>query len=226
MSGFSVEGPRRPASSFSAERLLKMRIDLSKFSNKDFDRGAGPIKEALWLLVSLVLFQLCPLKVSALKRSVLRWFGAKVGEGVIIKPAVKITFPWKLKLGDHAWLGEECWLLNLAPIDIASHVCISQRAFLCTGNHDYKSPTFDLVTKPIRVEQGAWIGAGSFVGPGVTVGSHAVLTAGSLATRDLDPDSVWRGNPAEFVKQRWGGESAAGITPPREPGTAGHGTRP
>ena len=177
-------------------------VDLSTYSSCDFDRGAGPIKEALWLLVSLALFRLCPFKLSALKAAVLRSFGAHIGHGVVIKPGVKITFPWKLTLGDHAWLGEECWLLSLAPITIADNVCISQRAFLCTGNHNYTSPRFDLMTAPIRIEPGAWIGAAAIVGPGVTVGSHAVLTAGSVAARDLAAGGVYRGNPAAWTRER------------------------
>jgi len=177
-------------------------LDLSGFSTGDFDRGAGPVKEGLWILASHLLFRLCPLKLSGLKSAVLRAFGAKVGRGAVIKPRVTITFPWKLTLGDHVWLGEECWLLNLAPITIESHVCISQRAFLCTGNHDYKSPAFDLITRAINVKQGAWIGAATFVGPGVTVGNHAVLAAGSVATAHLQEFGIYRGNPAVLVKQR------------------------
>jgi putative colanic acid biosynthesis acetyltransferase WcaF len=183
-----------------------MKVDLSKFSTGDFDRGAGPLKEGCWILASTILFRLCPLKLSGLKCAVLRAFGAKIGRGVVVKPRVTITFPWKLTVGDHVWLGEECWLLNLAPIAIESHVCISQRAFLCTGNHDYKSPTFDLIIKAISVEQGAWIGAGAFVGPGVTVGSYAVLTAGSVATSDLQAFGIYQGNPAVRVKERNIGE--------------------
>src|SRR5205823_4858831 len=106
-----------------------------------------------------------------------RMFGAKVGHGVVIKANVRITFPWKLSVGDHVWLGDECWLLNLAPITIDSHVCISQRVFLCSGSHNYKSAAFDLIVKEIRVERGVWIGAGAWVGPGVCAGSHSVLTA-------------------------------------------------
>jgi putative colanic acid biosynthesis acetyltransferase WcaF len=184
-----------------------MNVDLSKYSTGNFDRGAGPLKESLWILAGQFLFRLCPFKLSGLKCAVLRAFGAKVGRGVVIKPRVTITFPWKLTLGDHVWLGEECWLLNLAPMVIESHVCISQRALLCTGNHNYKSPAFDLLIKPIRVEQGAWIGACAFVGPGVTVGSHAVLTAGSVATSDLQAFGIYRGNPAARVKERNIGET-------------------
>jgi putative colanic acid biosynthesis acetyltransferase WcaF len=177
-------------------------MDLSRFSTRAFNRGASASKEALWMIISRVLFQWCPFCLSPVKRAVLRLFGAFVGKGVVIKPEVKITFPWKLRLGDHVWLGEECWLLNLAPIAVASHACISQRAFLCTGNHNYNSPTFDLITKPIQVGQGAWIGANTFVGPGVSVGSHAVLTAGSVATKDLEPCGVYQGNPAVLARQR------------------------
>jgi putative colanic acid biosynthesis acetyltransferase WcaF len=179
-----------------------MKVDLSSFPSTGFDRGAGSAREVLWLLVSLVLFQLCPIKLSGLKCWALRRFGATIGRGVVIKPQVKITFPWKLTMGDHVWMGEECWLLNLERIVIGNNVCISQRAFLCTGSHNYKLPTFDLIVKPITVEDGAWLGAGCWVGPGVRVGQHAILSAGSVASADLEPFGIYRGNPALFVKPR------------------------
>ena len=179
-----------------------MNVDLSSYSSARFDRGASKAREFVWLLVSLVLFRLCPFSFSALKRMLLRAFGAKVGKGAVIKPQVKITFPWKLEIGDHVWLGEECWLLNLERITIGNCVCVSQRAVLCTGSHDYKSPAFNLIVKPIEVGDGAWLGAGCWVGPGVIVGNHAVLAAGSVATKDIEPFGVYRGNPAAFVRQR------------------------
>jgi putative colanic acid biosynthesis acetyltransferase WcaF len=179
-----------------------LTVDLAHYTPGGFDRGAGVLKEALWLVVNWLLFRACPFSFSALKRTVLRLFGARIGRNVTIKPQVKITFPWKLTVGDHVWLGEECWLLNLDRIVIGSHVCISQRAFLCTGSHDYKRASFDLMTRPITLADGAWLGAGSWVGPGVTVGSHAVLTAGSVAARNLEAYGIYRGNPAGRVKQR------------------------
>jgi len=185
-----------------------MPVDLSKYSTDGFERGAGAFKEALWLIISLILFRFCPFSFSALKRTVLRAFGARVGRNVTVKPQVKITFPWKLTIGDHVWLGEECWLLNLERITIGNHVSISQRAFLCTGSHNYKLPTFDLITKPITIEDGAWIGAGAWVGPGVTVGNHAVLTAGSIATKALEPFCIYRGNPAAYLRPRTISEKA------------------
>ena len=177
-------------------------MDISNYRPTGFDRGAGILKEALWLVTSLLLFRACPFSFSALKRLVLRAFGARIGKNVTFKPQVKIVFPWKLTVGDHVWLGEECWLLNLERITIGNNVCISQRAFLCSGSHNYKLSTFDLIVKPITVEDGCWIGANAWVGPGVTVGTHAVLTAGSVAGKSLEPYGIYRGNPAVLVKSR------------------------
>jgi putative colanic acid biosynthesis acetyltransferase WcaF len=179
-----------------------LTVDLSSYSAASFDRGAGRVREFAWLIVSLLLFRICPLSLSPLKSVVLRAFGARVGRNATIKPQVKITFPWKLTLGDNVWLGEECWLLNLAQITVGNNVCVSQRAFLCAGSHNYKSPSFDLIVQPITVEDGAWLSAGSWVGPGVTVGSHAVLTIGSVTGKTLEPWGIYQGNPAVLVRTR------------------------
>jgi len=178
------------------------KVDLSTYNPGGFDRGAGALKEGLWILVSMLLFRLCPLALSRPKAFVLRRFGARVGKGVVIKPNVRIHFPWRLTIGDHTWLGEDAWLLNLAPITLGSHVCISQRAFLCTGSHDYKSRGFDLIARPIEVDSGAWVGAAAWVGPGVHIGSHAVLAAQSVAAHDLEPFTIYRGNPAVAARRR------------------------
>jgi len=177
-------------------------VNLAKFPAENFDRGASRLKESLWILMRCLFFAPALPWPSNVRVFWLRWFGAKIGHGVVIRSRVNIHFPWRLEVGDHVWIGEECWLLNLAPIVIESHVCLSQRAFLCTGNHDYTSPDFKLIVKPIHVETGAWIGATAFVGPGVRVGSHAVLTAGSVATMDLHTFAIHQGNPAILVKNR------------------------
>ncbi len=178
------------------------RVDLSSFSPGDFDRGAGRCKEALWIVVRTLAFEWLPGRWYALRRALLRAFGAKIGRGVVVKPGVRITFPWKLTVGDFCWLGEDCWLLNLAPIVLEDHVALAQRVFLCTGNHDYNRPAFDLRLEPIRVCRGAWLTAGACVGPGVTVGEHAVLGLGAVATDDLEPCGVYHGNPARRVGTR------------------------
>lgn len=177
-------------------------VDLSTFQNSAFNRGRGKLTEAVWLLVRLFFFQLNPFCFSSLKCLVLRLFGAKIGKRVVVKPGVKITFPWKLEVGDNVWIGEDCWILNLDFVKIGANVCISQRAMLCTGSHDYKSSTFDLIVKPIVIREGAWITACAWVGPGVQVGPHAVLSPSSVATKDLEPYSIYQGNPAVKIRDR------------------------
>jgi putative colanic acid biosynthesis acetyltransferase WcaF len=73
---------------------------------------------------------------------------------------------------------------------------------LCTGNHNYHSPGFELITKPIILEDAVWIGAKAVVCPGVTAFSHAMLTVGSVATMNMDAFCVYQGNPAQLKRKR------------------------
>lgn len=139
---------------------------------------------------------------SGLKVFLLRIFGAKVGKGVVIKPNVNIKYPWLLEIGDHTWIGERAWIDNLAPVKIGKNCCISQGAMLLCGNHNYKKPTFDLIVKPITLEDGAWVGALSVVCPGVTIKSHAILTVQSVAAETLEPFALYKGNPAVRIRER------------------------
>ncbi len=93
------------------------------------------VTQALWLFVSGAVFMRwwCPAK---LRVTILRAFGAEVGENVLVRHRVRIHWPWKLDIGDNSWIGEGAWLLNLEPITIGSNVVISQDALICTGSHD------------------------------------------------------------------------------------------
>jgi putative colanic acid biosynthesis acetyltransferase WcaF len=172
-----------------------------KFDTKDFEHGASTLKQLLWYFCSALFFRsgLCPFSIVLVW--LLKIFGAKIGKDVRVKPYIHVKFPWKLEMGDHSWLAE-CYIENLAPVIIGKNCCVSQNAVLMTGNHDYKSPFFDLITKSITLEDGTWVGANAFVGPGVTLHSHAVLAAGSVATKDLEAYAIYQGNPAVKVRER------------------------
>ena len=173
--------------------------DLAAFSSAGFDRGASRVKEALWFLVRWSFFDTSFPWPSSLRRSLLRLFGAKVGHGVVIRATGNITFPWRVTIGDHVWLGEEVLILSLAPIVLENSVCLSQRAFLCTGSHDYRKPSFDLITKPITIRTGAWVAAQAFVAPGVEIGPGAVVGAGSTVVENVPAGTIVRGNPAKAI---------------------------
>jgi len=172
-------------------------MDLSRYQNREFSRGVPAWKEALWWVARSLFFASWFPLPSVLRCAVLRAFGAKVGRGVVIRSQVNITFPWRVEIGDNVWIGDEVFILSLDKVSIASNVCISQRALLCAGSHNYKKETFDLITKPIVIESGCWIAAGVFVGPGVTVHSNTICAAGAVVIKIVGPDAFVSGNPAQ-----------------------------
>lgn len=154
------------------------------------------------MLISFFFFEHSLAVCNGMKCFWLRIFGAQLGKGLVIKPSVRIKYPWKLSVGKHCWIGEQVWIDNLDLVTLGDHVCLSQGALLLCGNHNYKSPEFDLMIAPIVLEHGSWIGAKAIVGPGVRVQSHAVLSMGSVATTTLEAYSIYRGNPAIKIKDR------------------------
>ena len=174
-------------------------MKLIQFNNSDFDRGGSLVKLALWEFSQFLLF---PLPGSMHKRFLLRLFGGKIGARTVIKPYVKIKFPWKLTIGDDSWIGERVWLDNVVDISIGNNCCISQNAYLCCGNHDWSAPAFDLIAQPIVLENEVWVAAGSLVGPGVTIRQGAVVTLGTVVLGNLEGWTIYSGNPASAQKSR------------------------
>ena len=172
-----------------------------EFDKKGFNAGASSLKIICWYFISLCFIRSGIIPFSTIIVLILKMFGAKIGKDVRIKPGLYIHYPWKLSIGDHSWIAE-CRIENLAQVTIGANVCVSQQAMLLTGNHNYKTVGFDLITQPIVLENGSWIGARAIVCPGIIVKSHAVLTVGSVATKDLEPYSIYQGNPAIKVKDR------------------------
>ncbi|WP_343531496.1 WcaF family extracellular polysaccharide biosynthesis acetyltransferase [Pedobacter sp.] len=180
--------------------MLKTQLK-KNFDKKDFSSGASTLKMVLWYFTSVVFIRSGIIPSSSLIVFILKLFGAKIGKDVRIKPGIYIHYPWRLTIGDYSWLAE-CRIENLAQVTIGDNVCVSQKAMLLTGNHNYKSVDFDLIVQPILLEEGSWIGANATVCPGITAKSHAVLTVGSIATKDLESYSIYQGNPAVKVKDR------------------------
>jgi putative colanic acid biosynthesis acetyltransferase WcaF len=189
---------------------MKMHNNIvSKVRLKDFNpniglnRGASKWKEMCWYIFKIIFFISAVPYPMKLKVYLLKLFGAKIGNGVVIKPRVNIHFPWKLEIGHDVWIGEEVFILNFEKVIIESDVCISQRTFLCGGNHNYKDPSMPYRNGPITLRAGSWIGANCFVGPNVTVGVDTVITVGSVVTANVDSNLVCRIWPGEFKKPRW-----------------------
>ena len=132
----------------------------------------------------------------------LRAFGARVGTNVLVRPSVRITYPWKISIGDRSWIGDHAELYSLGEITIGADAVVSQKAYLCTGSHDHRSPAFDIYANPIVVEDQAWVCADVFVHPGVVVGRGAVIAARSVLRSDAEPYGLYSGAPAELRGRR------------------------
>lgn len=177
------------------------KVKLNQYNNNWYKPGST-LKKTLWYFTNMLFFKIMLPFPSSVKVKLLRLFGAKIGQGVLIKPNVNIKYPWFLEIGSDIWVGEGVWIDNLAKVTIGSNVVLSQGAYFLTGSHNYKKETFDLVLGEIILEEGVWIGAKAIVCPGVTCHGHSVLTAGSVATKDLDAYGVYQGNPATFKRER------------------------
>lgn len=178
------------------------KTDLSKYNNSWFNPGGNILKRVLWYFCNVLFIKNGWNPCSSLKVLVLRAFGAKIGQGVNIKPCVNVKYPWNLKIGNNVWIGENVWIDNLVSVSIGDNVCVSQGAMLLCGNHNYKKASFDLMVGAITIEEGAWIGAKSTVCPGVTCRSHSVLSVSSVANKNLEAYCVYQGVPAAKIRER------------------------
>jgi putative colanic acid biosynthesis acetyltransferase WcaF len=162
---------------------------LGDFSGVGYDKGRSKLVQALWFAVLNLVFRAwwCP---KGLRPVLLRWFGATVGSGVLIRHHVRVLWPWKLTIGDDCWVGESAWILNLEPVVLGHDVCLSQGVFLCAGSHDRRSPSFEFDNGPIEIGDGAWIAATAVVLRGTRVGRNAVVGAGSIVTHDVADEAL------------------------------------
>ncbi len=178
------------------------QVQLKSYDNSWFDPGRSALWRAAWFLLGSPLFRSRLLPVSSFRVRLLRLFGARVGDGVVIRHDVNIKYPWHLVIGDDCWIGERVWIDSLTTVRIGRDVCISQGAYLCTGNHNWSDPAFGLMIAPIQLNDGAWAGAMCLLTPGAVLGNGAVAAAGSVVSGTIPDFEIYAGNPAVFLKKR------------------------
>lgn len=175
---------------------------LSRFRLPPGFRGRSAVVVQLWWLVQSTLFAMSPQFMYGWRRFLLRLFGAEVGREVLVRPTARVTYPWKVTIGDYTWIGDDVVLYSLGEIEIGGHTVISQRSYICTGSHDITKTTFDIYALPIRIGNQVWIATDVFVAPGVRIGDGAVVGARSTVLHDLPEGMICYGNPAMPVKPR------------------------
>jgi putative colanic acid biosynthesis acetyltransferase WcaF len=156
----------------------------------------------LWAICEL-LFVTNAWQISTrLRVRILRMFGAEIGAGVIMRPRVRVRFPWKLHIGNDCWIGEGVWFHNQDHIYIGHDCVISQETLLTTGSHAHRRD-MALITRPITIRSGAWITSRCTVLGGATIGQSALVQPMSLISGTVPAGEIWGGNPLTFVKRRF-----------------------
>jgi putative colanic acid biosynthesis acetyltransferase WcaF len=176
--------------------------DLSKFRNPEGFRGRSAVFVQLWWLAEALLIRLSPQALYGWRRAVLRLFGAKIGRGVLIRPSVRIVYPWKVTIGDNSWIGDDVNLYSLGEITIGHDVVVSQGCYLCTGSHDHRDAAFSIFARSIVIEPEVWIAALCFLNPGVRIGQGAVVAACSVVLSDIPERAIAAGHPAKVIGER------------------------
>ena len=176
------------------------RLDSFKLPKNFRGRPAWVVQ--LWWLVQDTLFRWSPQFMYGWRRWLLRLFGAQIGKKVLIRPTVRVTYPWKVRIGDYSWIGDDVVLYSLGEINIGAHTVISQKSYICTGSHDFTKPEFPIYALPIEIGDQVWIATDVFVAPGVTIGDGAVVGARSTVLHDLPGEMICYGSPAHPVRRR------------------------
>lgn len=184
------------------EPTLPRYQDLGRFTVPGGFRGKDIFRVQLWWIVQATIFRFSPKFLYSLRRGLLRMFGAKVGKGVLIRSSATVTYPWKLSIGDHSWVGDECVLYNLADITIGSNAVVSHRSYICTGFHHVDKPAFDIDGSPVVIEDEVWLANDVFVAPGVTIGRGAVVGARSSVFKDMPGGMICFGSPCTPHRNR------------------------
>lgn len=177
-------------------------VHLRRYDNSWYHPGGSLARRTAWMLLGLPVLRSSWIPFSGLRVRLLRLFGAEIGAGVVIKPAVRVKYPWHLVVGDNCWIGEGVWIDNLTKVRLGTDCCLSQGAYLCTGNHDWKDPHFGLKIAPIELEDGTWAAAKSILLPGTRLRRGAVAGAGAVVSGTVPEMEIHAGNPARFVAMR------------------------
>ena len=163
--------------------MLKVR-DLSGFMNVFTIQEK--IRISLWVVFSKC-FVMPFVSTSRVRIAVLRLFGAQIQKGVVIRPSVRVYFPWNLAIGENSWIGEGVWIINHVPVEIGSNVCVSQLTVICSSSHNYKSTTLQYKHKSVLIKDGAWVGLRCTILPGTVIGANSVISGGETLSAEI-PD--------------------------------------
>ena len=176
--------------------------DLSLFSVPRGFRRRGKVSTQLWWIIQGTIFKWSPQFMYGFRVWLLRCFGATIGDGVLIRPSARVTYPWNLCVGNRSWIGDDTVIYNLADVKIGSNVAIAHGVYLCTGLHDIESLAFDIGAKGIEIGDEVWLANDVFVAAGKRIGRGCVIGARSTVLHDMPEGMVCFGSPCAPARPR------------------------
>ena len=178
-------------------------LDLKNYKNRHSLKNK--LVRAIWNLVWTLFFRPTPehsVMFNSWRILLLRLFGAKIGSHCVVKSSCEIWQPWNLIMEDYVALSEHVICYTVDKITIGSQTTISREAFLCCASHDVTSPIMELTYAPIIIGANAWIAGRAIILPGRKIGDGAVVAAGAVVVKDVEPWTIVGGNPARFIAKR------------------------
>ena len=160
------------------------------------------IMERVWEVARAMLFLSSPWFARRWRNRVFQLFGGKSSADVSLARKCRLDFPWKIEIGEFSHVGDYVLIRGGGGVHIGKNVCISEDTKILTSSHDVASPTFDLVRRPVFINDSVWIAMSAIILPGVTIGEGAVVAAGAVVTKDVEPWTVVAGNPAREIRKR------------------------
>lgn len=160
------------------------------------------LRRLIWGIASRLFYRPTPVRWHCWRAGILRTFGARIEGRVYPYPDIAVWAPWNLAMAPESCLGPGVICYNVDLVSLGHSATVSQRSHLCTASHDFDEAGFPLTGAPITIEDGAWVAAEAFVGPGVTIGKRAVVLARGVVVRDVPHGAVMGGNPARLLRRR------------------------
>lgn len=137
-----------------------------------------------------------------IRRMYLKLVGMKIGKGTYMSKRLYFMSPWLVRIGENSHINKGCFLDARGEIVIGNSVSVSHDVRIVTGSHDMNHPDFPGVYEKIQIDDYAWIGVGATILKNVHIGHGAVVCAGAVVTKDVEPFAVVGGVPAKVIGKR------------------------
>ena len=152
-----------------------------------------------------MLFQVGLVPSFHIRKFVYKALGAEIGKHVVFHFRTEVRFPSRLKIGDGTIIGDNALLAAGRGLTIGKNVNLSSNVSIYSGAHDHRDPYFrstPATTRPVNIGDRVWIGSNAIILTGVNIGEGAVVCAGAVVTKDVEPYAVVAGIPAKKVNER------------------------